>query len=89
MKPEEKRELTDAVVAAVLTAQKQSHEEHREYFVDREEHYQHHQFINSWIKFMDVGRKTALRTFIAFMVMTILGLLVFGFWEKIAHVVGK
>lgn len=87
MTPEERTQLVGDITGAIVEAQKKSHEEHREYWIDREEHYKHHDFINAWIEFMNTGKKAALRTFTAFMVMTILGLLVFGFWEKISHMV--
>ena len=88
MTPEERKQLMTDIVNAVVEAQEASHEKHREYYVDREDHYKHHQFIDSWIDFMTVGKRAALRTFVAFMLMTILGLLVFGFWEKIRHIGG-
>lgn len=50
-----------------------------EYWVDREKHYQHHEFIDSLIKWADRVSDTTVKAVITAIVMGILALLVLGF----------
>ncbi len=55
-----------------------------DFYVDRETHYQHHQFMGSFIAWVNKTRNTAWKSFVSVVVFAVLTLLVFGFifWGK-------
>ena len=69
MTKDEVREVISEVLAAEM----------RQYKLDRETHYQHHEFITSMIKWGDRISSTALKTIVQTVVMGAVGLLVIGF----------
>lgn len=50
-----------------------------EFYVERERHWEHHEFINGFIKFIDTIKNTALKTFVRTVVYGLLFLLLCGF----------
>lgn len=59
----------------------------KEFYVNREQHYKHHQFIEEFIELMKTSRRTATRVVIVAMVSGVLGLIVMGFWHKIQELI--
>ena len=59
-------------------------EKKKEFFVPREEHYKHHEFLTGLIDLMNDGKKTVFRAFLRVATLGILGLIVLGFiaWYK-------
>ncbi len=54
-------------------------EEFQSFYVDSETHYQHHQFVQGLISWMDDTRGTVRKTLIHALVWGLLSLLLFGF----------
>lgn len=54
----------------------------KEYWVDREVHYQHHAFIDKWMQWADDTSKTVRHTVITFLILGLLGLLALGFFIR-------
>ena len=72
MTPEERVEMKSLIKEAMT-------EEVHEFFIERETHYRHHEFIESWIKWTDRVSNVAVSTIIKSMVLFVLGLLALGF----------
>lgn len=49
-----------------------------QFWVDRETHYEHHKFIDKWMKWADDATKTIWHTIIKAIVLLILGLIAVG-----------
>lgn len=80
-------ELAKAVAKGIAQAQVGIAEDEstkKAFFVPAEEHYQHHDFVRSAIKFMDEGKTTVWKTFIRASVMAVLGIFAIGIgvWLK-------
>lgn len=71
----------NAIKEAVKEALK---EELNAFYVDRELHYQHHEFIREWIVWSQQCKSVILKTVIGGMVAALLGLIVVGFIFKIS-----
>ena len=57
-----------------------------QFWVDRELHYKHHEFIDRWMKWADEATKTIWTTLIKTVVLFILGLIALGaFFKFIIH----
>ena len=54
----------------------------KEFWVDRELHYKHHEFIDRWMKWSDDVNKTIWRSIIKYVVIFIMGLIALGFFWK-------
>jgi len=56
----------------------------RDFWVDREEHYQHHKFIAEFIQWLETCKSTITKTVVRGIVLTIIGLIILGFifWGK-------
>lgn len=63
-------------------------EKMRDFYIERETHYLHHQFIERIIKMFDTAEKTAWRVTISFIVIAVLTLIVAGFWDRIKSMFG-
>lgn len=50
----------------------------RAFFIDREKHYKHHEFVDSVIKFSEFASKTAWRTVIGGAVLFVMGIMGLG-----------
>ena len=72
MTPEERAAIKDVIKEAMK-------EETHEFWIERETHYRHHEFIESWIKWSDRVSNVAVSTLIKSVVLFILGLLALGF----------
>lgn len=81
-------DLKKSIVSAIVEAENIKEERNKEWWIDREKHYKHHDFMDAFIKFMDEGKSAVLRTFLYFVIAAILGLLTVGIWAKIKDVVG-
>ncbi len=57
-------------------------EELKQFYVDRETHYQHHQFITEWINWTQQCKSIALKTILTFFMAAALGLMTLGFYFK-------
>ena len=64
-------EIKEAVAEAI-------DEKLSQFWVDRELHFEHHQFIDRWIKWSDEASKTVWRTIIKAVIITVLGLIALG-----------
>ena len=71
-----KEELKSAVIEAI-------DEKLSPFWVERELHYKHHEFIDKWMKWSDDMSKTIWHTIIKTIVLGALGLLVLGALLKI------
>ncbi len=60
----------------------------KDFYINREEHYQHHQFVKSFIELMQTSRKTAMRVIIGSATVAVIGLVVAGFWGRIRAFMG-
>lgn len=58
-------------------------DELKEFYVDRETHYNHHKFIGEWINWVDQCKPTVLKAVVGFLVLTAIGLMTVGFIFKI------
>lgn len=54
----------------------------KEFWVDRELHYKHHDFIDKWMKWCDDASTTFRRSIIKAIVISVLGLIALGFFVK-------
>ena len=54
----------------------------KEFWVDRELHYKHHEFIDKWMQWADDTSKTVRHTVITFIILGLLGLLALGFFIR-------
>jgi len=54
-------------------------EELNAFYVDREIHYQHHEFLQSWITWSQQCKSVIMKTVMSGLVMTLLGLIALGF----------
>lgn len=54
-----------------------------QYWVDRELHYKHHEFIDKWMKWADDASKTMWGTLIRALVLFMLALIALGFFLKL------
>ena len=54
----------------------------KEFWVDRELHYKHHEFIDKWMKWSDDVSKTVWRSVVRYIVIFIMGLIALGFFWK-------
>jgi hypothetical protein len=66
------KKITNAVSEAVRG-------EMKDFYVDREKHYQHHEFIDSLMEWRKNCKKTAWNTFIGAIATAIFILLLYGF----------
>jgi hypothetical protein len=57
-------------------------EELQQFYIDRETHYQHHQFIADWIESVKQCKSVVLKTIYTIIVVGALGLLALGFITK-------
>ena len=51
-----------------------------QFWVDRELHYKHHEFIDKWMKWADDASKTIWHSIIKAIVLFVLGLIALGFF---------
>lgn len=72
MSDEEKKIIKEAVKEALQ-------EEIKPFYIEREQHYQDHQFITSLRKWCEDTKSTIWRTILRVVVMALLGLMVMGF----------
>lgn len=70
----------DAIKEAVKEA---LGEELKAFYVDREIHYQHHEFLKSWIVWSQQCKSVIMKTVMSGLVMALLGLIVLGFIFKV------
>ena len=70
------KEMIKAAVREVIEEKKS------EFFIDREAHYEHHQFIAGWMEWSDKIKSTTIKTIVHATVYSILALLVLGFCYK-------
>ena len=49
-----------------------------QFWVDRELHYEHHKFIDKWMKWSDDASKTVWHTIIKAIILAVLGLIAIG-----------
>ena len=68
-----KEELKSAVEEAI-------DEKLSQFWVDRELHYKHHEFIDKWMKWADDASKTVWHSIIKAIVLFVLGLIALGFF---------
>ena len=68
-----KEELKSAVEEAI-------DEKLSQFWVDRELHYKHHEFIDKWMKWADDASKTIWHSIIKAIVLFVLGLIALGFF---------
>jgi hypothetical protein len=54
----------------------------KDFYVERETHWKHHEALGEFIDFFVLAKKTAWRTFVGFIVLTILSLIGLGMWGK-------
>jgi len=66
-------EIIKKVMGEVIEAKK------GDFWVEREEHYQHHLFLNDMMKFMDRFKSTFMQTLVRVAVVGVVGLMVLGF----------
>jgi hypothetical protein len=71
----------EAVKQAVKEALK---EELKEFYVDRETHYQHHEFIKSWMNWTIQSKNIIVKTIIVGVTVFIIGCIAIGFATKMA-----
>jgi hypothetical protein len=57
-------------------------EELRSFYVDREVHYLHHEFLKSWIDWTKQCKSVVLKTLVTLFIGGIFGLMALGFWIK-------
>jgi len=81
MAPEDRQELKQAIKEGIREALKQ---EVAQFYVERETHFKHHQFIESFIKWTDTVKSNLCRTIIWVGTTGVLSLLAWGFvsWIK-------
>lgn len=72
MTPEEKEELKFIVKEA-------ADEKIREFWIDRETHFRHHEFIDSWMRWSDRVSSVAVQTVVGSVIVFMIGLLALGF----------
>jgi hypothetical protein len=84
----DKEELKAIVADAVVAAQDQAHESHREFFIDRKEHYEHHGFIGGIITLTGLVRKTMIVGFVGMFVTGLMALVALGLSERLRQIVG-
>lgn len=77
--PDELKEAISSGVQAGIREQEQA-----AFWIDREKHHKHHEFIDSVVSFLDSTRDTAWKTFVRVVIVGILGFFVLGFiaWMK-------
>jgi len=75
-------ELKEAIQAGVEAGIRE--QEQAAFWIYREKHHKHHEFIDSVISFLDSTRDTAWKTFVRISIVGILGIFVLGFiaWIK-------
>lgn len=72
--------MTEEEITDLKTLVKEAiNEEVHEFWVERETHYKHHEFIESWIKWTDRVSNAAVQTLIKSVIIFFLGLLAIGF----------
>ena len=76
LEPEEIAEIARVVVAAIDTKT-------TEFYVAREKHYQHHEFLNEFIGLMKTSKQTATKVIIVVTVSAVIGLMVAGMVHKV------
>lgn len=56
----------------------------KEFYIEREKHYQHHQFLEGFIAWTSSIKSTVLKTIVGLVVTALIGLVVLGFavWGK-------
>lgn len=54
----------------------------KQYWVDRELHYKHHEFIDKWMKWTDDATKTIWNSILKAVILGILALIALGFFVK-------
>lgn len=85
MNKEDVEIITKAVVEAI-------DQKTKEFYVDREKHWKHHEFLDNLIDFFDKTKTTTWRAMLTFAVIGILGLLVMGImfavWTKFKTING-
>lgn len=57
-------------------------DEVKEFYVDRETHYKHHEFVGGLIEALNNIKNSATRTITTVIVLGLLGLIALGFWMK-------
>jgi len=57
-------------------------EELQQFYIDRETHYQHHQFLAEWIDWTKQCKSILLKTVLTFFAAAALGLMALGFYFK-------
>ncbi len=55
----------------------------KEFWVDRELHYRHHEFIDKWMKWSEDMSQTMWRSIIKWIILGILGLIALGFFMRV------
>ena len=58
-------------------------EELKSFYVDRETHYKHHEFIEEWIGWTKQCKSVVLKTLMSGFLMALLGLIALGFIFKV------
>ncbi len=57
-------------------------EELKSFYVDRETHYNHHEFLKGWIEWTQQCKSVAVRTLVTLFIGSAFGLMALGFWMK-------
>ena len=57
-------------------------EELKSFYVDREIHYKHHEFLTDWIEWTAQCKSVALKTVVTLVIGTMFGLMAIGFWIR-------
>ncbi len=66
----------DVIKKAVTEAM---NEQMKDFYIDREKHYQHHEFISGMIEWSQSWKSTCLRAMANAIVLGIIGLLIYGY----------
>lgn len=77
MEEQERKDMKDLIKEAM-------DDKLRDFWIDREEHYEHHKFIGELIKWLQDCKSTASKTLVKGIILTIIGLIILGFifWGK-------
>lgn len=76
------QEEINELVKGLVKANKESL---KEFYVDREVHYQHHEFLGRLIKSLDAASSLIGRTVLVAFIIGVMGLIALGFWTKIGN----
>lgn len=70
---------TDAIKSAVREALR---DELQAFYIDREKHYRHHDFVEAWMLWTQTCKSTLLKTIIGALAIGALGMMMLGFIFK-------